>query len=267
MNLRMSQVVRHRNAARNASWLVGCFVAVLCTLSVAPAWALSELKRETPVFDEDVQREPLPPVNTVPLPDPIQSQPNTEEKISPEAPGPDDATPDEPETPGETVRPQVDPDGPPPEIVYDIETLPGPVKRMRELILEAAKTGDIEKLRPLIGTGSEITQLSLGEMEGDPIKFLRELSGDSEGQEILAILEEVLSTGYVHVGAGTPNDLYVWPYFFAIPLDKLTSPQRVELFKIVTAGDYEDMKTYGAYIFYRVGITPEGRWSFFVAGD
>ena len=64
-----------------------------------------------------------------------------------------------------------------------------------------------------------------------------------------------------------PNELYVWPYFFAVPLDRLTPPQRVELFKIVTAGDYEEMKTYGTYIFYRVGITPEGRWSFFVAGD
>ena len=76
----------------------------------------------------------------------------------------------------------------------------------------------------------------------------------------------MLSAGYVHMDAGTPNDMYVWPYFFAVPLDRLTAPQRVELFKIVTAGDYEDMKTYGTYIFYRVGITPDGRWSFFVAG-
>ena len=37
--------------------------------------------------------------------------------------------------------------------------------------------------------------------------------------------------------------MYVWPYFFAVPLDRLTPRQRVELFKIVTAGDYEDMKT------------------------
>jgi hypothetical protein len=61
--------------------------------------------------------------------------------------------------------------------------------------------------------------------------------------------------------------MYVWPYFFAVPLDALTGRQRVELFKIVTAGDYEDMKNYGAYIFYRAGISPEGRWLFFVAGD
>ena len=52
-----------------------------------------------------------------------------------------------------------------------------------------------------------------------------------------------------------------------MPLDRLDAKQRVELFKIVTAGDYDDMKQFGAYIFYRVGITPDGHWSFFVAGD
>jgi hypothetical protein len=77
----------------------------------------------------------------------------------------------------------------------------------------------------------------------------------------------VLSAGFVHTEAGTPQELYVWPYFFAVPLEKLDPRQRVELFKIVTAGDYEDMQQFGAYIFYRLGITPEGRWAFFVAGD
>jgi hypothetical protein len=52
-----------------------------------------------------------------------------------------------------------------------------------------------------------------------------------------------------------------------MPLSRLDARQRVELFKIITAGDYEDMKTFDAYVFYRVGITPQGRWAFFVAGD
>ena len=159
------------------------------------------------------------------------------------------------------------PTHPIPEVVYNLDRLPEPVRRMHDLLVEACKTGDIEKLRPLLDTGEDGTQLSLGGIDGDPIAFLRELSGDKEGSEILAILEEVLSAGYVHMDAGTPNEMYVWPYFFAVPLDKLTPPQKVELFKIITAGDYEEMKTYGSYIFYRVGITPEGRWSFFVAGD
>ena len=71
----------------------------------------------------------------------------------------------------------------------------------------------------------------------------------------------------MHLDAGTDNELYVWPYFFAWPLDRLSSEQKVELFRIVTAGDLEDMESFGGYIFYRVGISPKGRWRFFVAGD
>lgn len=82
-----------------------------------------------------------------------------------------------------------------------------------------------------------------------------------------AILLEILQAGYVHLNAGEPSELYVWRYFFALPLDALDARQRVELFTLVTAGDYRDMQTYGAYIFYRAAITPQGRWLFFVAGD
>ncbi|TIW64375.1 MAG: hypothetical protein E5V60_19790 [Mesorhizobium sp.] len=177
---------------------------------------------------------------------------------------PSPATPsadDDMAPPGSAV-PMPDPLGTTP-----LAKLPEPVKRMHDLIVEACRSGDIEKLRPLIGKGDSMTQLSLGDIEGDPITSLKGLAGDSEGQEILAIMEEVLSAGYVHVDAGTPQELYVWPYFFALPLDKLDAKQRVELFKIVTAGDYNDMKQFGAYIFYRVGITPAGQWMFFVAGD
>jgi hypothetical protein len=256
------------HGGRRAGWFPVVFVALALALpaGATPAWSLSEIKREQAPAQKDddaIEKEPLPPVNAVPLPDPIQATPPSDEPSPSEEVEPDEPPPAE----GNETRPAIDPDAPLAEIIYDLEKLPEPVKRMRQLIVDAAKRGDIEAIRPMIGSGESGTQLSLGGLEGDPIEFLRELSGDKEGQEILAILEEVLSAGYVHLDAGTPNELYVWPYFFAIPLDKLDPRQRVELFKIVTAGDYEDMKTYGAYIFYRVGITPQGRWSFFVAGD
>ncbi|TKC94171.1 MAG: hypothetical protein E5W98_36280, partial [Mesorhizobium sp.] len=66
-----------------------------------------------------------------------------------------------------------DPDEPLPEVVYDLSKLPEPVRRMHDLILEACKSGDIEKLRPLIGQGDTMTQLSLSEIVGDPITFLK----------------------------------------------------------------------------------------------
>ena len=154
-----------------------------------------------------------------------------------------------------------------PEILKDLSTLPFPTRRMHELILEATKTGDIEKLRPLIGVGDSATQLSLGGFDGDPIEFLKSQSGDPEGHEILAILEEVLEAGFVHLDKDTENEIYVWPYFFAYALDRLDDKQMVELFRIVTFGDFQDMQDFGGYIFYRVGISPTGRWHFFVAGD
>ena len=125
----------------------------------------------------------------------------------------------------------------------------------------------LEDLRQLIGTGETATTLSIGGLEGDPITYLKETSGDAEGYELLAILLEVLEAGFVHVDAGTDAEMYIWPYFFAWPFEKLTPPMRVELFRILTAGDVQDSADFGGYIFYRAGIRPDGRWDFFVAGD
>jgi len=223
--------------------------------------ALSEIKREDVPPPAPSEADAEAPAEGVPMPDPIRRLPlpNTPQA----APSPEGTTvPDD-----ELDESVVTPDEPAPDIIYDLSLLPEEVRRMRELILTACRKGDLEALRPLLGMGDDATQLSFGEGREDPIEFLREISGDENGQEILAILLEILDAGYVHLEPGTPNELYVWPYFFAAPLDKLSAEQRVELFKIVTAGDYEEMKLYGAYNFYRTGIAPDGRWVFFVAGD
>lgn len=251
------------------------FVVLAMALATPQALALSEIQREdVPVSEEEengsseIQREELPP------PAPVEeSEPVPSEESQPPPPPADMSVP----LPDPIVIPR-DPqptdvesgagqDEPVPEILYDVELLPEPVQRMRALIMEACASGDIERLRPLLSGGESGTQLSFGQVSGDPIEHLRGLSGDDKGHEILAILYEVLAAGYVRLDEGEPGEMYVWPYFFAVPLENLTDPQRVELFKLVTAGDYEDMKNFGAYIFYRIGISPEGRWIFFVAGD
>ncbi|WP_309084022.1 cytoplasmic protein [Chelativorans sp.] len=195
-----------------------------------------------------------------------EAAPGEETGETPLPDAPDPSVSEDIEETDET-RPDTRPGQPLPEVIYDVSRLPEPVQRMRRLIIEACRSGDIERLRPLIGTGEEATQLTLGDPPQDPIQLLREISGDEKGQEILAILLEVMEAGFVRLNAGTEQEHYVWPYFFAIPLEELTDPQRVELFTIVTAGDYEEMKNFGAYIFYRSAITPEGQWLFFVAGD
>jgi hypothetical protein len=144
--------------------------------------------------------------------------------------------------------------------------MPDLVRETRRKLIEAAKSGDIEKLRALMQAQAEPPSVSFGD-PGDPIEYLKALAADGEGREILAILLEVLETGFVHAGVGKEEELYVWPYFAQYPIDALTPEQIVELFTLLTAADYEDMKSYGSYTFFRVGIAPDGRWLFFLAGD
>ncbi|MFD0915737.1 cytoplasmic protein [Pseudahrensia aquimaris] len=171
----------------------------------------------------------------------------------------------EPQPPGAAKSPDT-PDKIP-QILRDFSALPPPVQQTRKNLLEAARSGNIENLRPFIGLGENPTSLSLGGLEGDPIDYLKSTSGDDEGRELLAILIEILEMGYVRTDEGTEDELFVWPYFFAVPLDKLTPPQKVELFRILTAGDLQDSTEFGSYIFYRTAIKPDGTWSFFLAGD
>ena len=193
----------------------------------------------------------------------------------------------EPEAPTERAMPEIPPDDPYlgverqderggaairlpvtdiPVVEYDPAKLPPALRRLREQILEAAASGDPERLRPIFEANGEPPAMSFRESD-DPIEALKALAGDPEGREILAILMEVLEAGYVHVDAGTPEELYIWPYFARYPVDALTAPQLVELFRLVFSGDYEDMKSYGAYISYRVGFGPDGTWQFFLVGD
>jgi hypothetical protein len=164
----------------------------------------------------------------------------------------------------------------PPPVEYDAEKLPAPVQRLRDQLMDAARTGDVEKLRPIIEVNPQLgvrlqtdpDDPEISEPITDPVEYLKAQSGDPDGGEILAILLEVLEAGYVHVDIGTPQEMYIWPYFARYPLEGLSPQQTVELFKIITWGDLEQMRSeLGVYSFFRVGITPSGAWEYFETGD
>jgi len=153
-----------------------------------------------------------------------------------------------------------------PQVLYNTSVLPKPVARMHSQLKEAAVNGDLNRLRMVLESNELPPTLSFGEI-GDPIDFLKESSGDGEGYEILAILADILDAGFLHVDPGTPQEMYVWPYFARYPLDGLTPDQKVELYRIITAGDFAEMQSFGAWNFYRVGVGPDGTLHYFVAGD
>jgi len=154
----------------------------------------------------------------------------------------------------------------PPEIITDLARLPPRVAQMRERILEAARSGDLERVLTVMQTNEMMPVFSFGD-ESDPISFWKATFPESGGIEALSILEGILQTGFVHVDEKTPQEMYVWPYFARLSPTELTPSQKVELFKFTTGYDYQVMRRVGAYNFYRLGIGPDGTWHFFVAGD
>ena len=152
------------------------------------------------------------------------------------------------------------------EVLTDLSRLPAPVARMRARIVEAARTGDLDKLVTVMQTNETMPIFSFAN-ERDPVAYWRANYPESGGIEVMSILLEILDMGFVHVDAGTPQDMYVWPYFAYVPLKDLTPAQKVELFKVVTGSDYRAMQDFGAYVFYRLGIAPDGTWHFFVSGQ
>ncbi|MBW3097884.1 hypothetical protein [Pseudohoeflea coraliihabitans] len=249
---------------------------------VPPAAALSELQSPTtgqtvPIDALPSGPEPSPTEQTTPPPDRaierLPLPPLEGEQVGPDGGLPDPAPPirRRPEhrerAPTPPVTEPAAPQQPASEVFHDLENLPPPVARMRELIRTAALGGEPQALRALLGRGPTATQISIGDIAEDPVEYLQSISGDGEGLEILAIILDILDAGYVRLGAGTAEEIYVWPYFVISDLDTLSNAQKVEILRIVTAGDLEDMKNFGAYNFFRLGITPDGQWQSFLAGD
>jgi hypothetical protein len=197
-----------------------------------------------------------------------QAEATEEEAVAPEEAQEEAAEPPpegeaQPEAAEEAADAEATEDG---AILRSEEAMPEPVRETWRTLVDAARSGDIERLRPLMEEQPEPPMVAFDDV-ADPIAHLKSLSGDPEGREVLAILLEVLESGFLHVDEGTPQEMYLWPYFARHPIEELTARQMVELFTLLTAGDYQDMLSYGAYIFFRVGIAPDGRWLFFLAGD
>lgn len=232
-----------------ASALPGClraaaFAAGVFVFAIGPAFALSELKT--------IGNDPVTPGQAAGNPPGLDL---------------DDAT----TLPGKgtTGNGSAKKDEPPANIIYshDASKLPEPVRKMREQIIEAAVSGDPERLRTLIGSGETRTQIPAADAGDDPIEALKSISGDADGLEILAIILDLITAGYAHVNPGEPDEVFVWPYFAEKNIQALSAPEKVELLRIVTAGDLMGMQDYGSYNFFQIGLTPDGRWKFLTAGD
>jgi hypothetical protein len=148
------------------------------------------------------------------------------------------------------------------EVLYDLNALPDPVKAMLERIGNAAATGDIEKMRPVFES-NELKPMVAAAYVDDPIAHWKKESADGTGRDVLAVMLNVMSSGFVLTGKGD-QAMYVWPYFAETDITKLSPEQEVELYRLLPAQDAIAMKKAGKYSGYKLGIAPTGVWHYFI---
>jgi hypothetical protein len=161
-----------------------------------------------------------------------------------------------PKNPATSVPPVV-------TLVPDHARLPDKVAAMREAILAAARSGDIEALRTPLEWNELKPEIAAGAVD-DPIAFWKNQSGDGAGRQILAILVSILESQPVSVKSGKEADMYVWPGFAELDLAGLSPAQEVQLYRLVPPAEVKLMREKKAWIGYRLSIGLDGTWHSFL---
>lgn len=146
-----------------------------------------------------------------------------------------------------------------------VDKLPTQVLEMRDAILAAIHAGEIEELRFAI----ELNELKPdfgGPPGSDPIDYLKAQSTDGQGREILANIANTLAVGHAvrRTGADIENNrMFVWPYLAELELDKLTAPQKVDLYRLVPVQKADAMLKTKTWDWWRLSIGADGVWHSF----
>jgi hypothetical protein len=149
------------------------------------------------------------------------------------------------------------------------DALPGPVMEMRDALLMAVRSGNIDDLKSAIQWNEMPPVIAAGKID-DPIAYWKSISGDGQGREILAIIDNVLSAGHavLPVGRDVENSkLFVWPRFAEMDLSKLKPEEEVQLYRLATPAEVKVMIAKKKWLGYRIAIGAEGTWHSFQKGE
>ena len=147
--------------------------------------------------------------------------------------------------------------------------LPAPVQEMREAILTAVRSGNIDDLRPAL-EWNELRPHIADQPVDDPIAYWKTISGDGQGREILAILADILDCAHVAlpIGKDIENNLvFVWPALAEADLARLTPQQEVALYRLVTPAEVKAMRENKRWQWWRLAIGADGTWHSFHKAD
>jgi hypothetical protein len=176
---------------------------------------------------------------------------------------PDEATPDQPDASAEAapegdVPTEVDCSGQTATVdPRPAEGLPAEVAALRDLLIDAAQRCDEQLLFTAIEESARFT-FSFGDGT-DPLGYWWDL--EAAGERPFLRLAQVLSTT---PGLTPGGEVYVWPQVATGRAEHTTAEAWAELSWL---DDPTSQLTGEGYLGWRAGISPDGEWRFFVAGD
>ena len=151
------------------------------------------------------------------------------------------------------------------EVTSDLRLLPSRVAAIREKILEACATGDIEALRVPIDSNEVRPMFERGMKRApgeDPIGRLKALSFDGKGREMLELLRAILRRPFVTVTRG-PTVLYVWPFFAVKPPADPTLEERETMLACIRFADLRGVDSEVQARPMEIAIGSDGTWHYF----
>jgi hypothetical protein len=138
--------------------------------------------------------------------------------------------------------------------------LPPSVARKRAAILAAARARDYEDLaRP--ADVRQFTYTFGGPQPGGPAAYWRE-TARTTGRHPADFLAALLQMPYTRA-----QNIFIWPFAYDRPPASLTAAERRVLAPVATEEQLDAWAKAGSYLGWRAGISADGRWIFFVAGD
>jgi hypothetical protein len=143
--------------------------------------------------------------------------------------------------------------------------LPEHVADLRDAILTAARSGNIDELKAVFDMSGTTPDLGIPGVT-DPIAALKTESADGNGREILANLIELLNMPPATQPFGSDienNLLYVWPYLAERPLDKLTPSEEVDLYRLVSPAKAAEMHEKKRWMWWCLVVAADGNWLMF----
>ena len=153
--------------------------------------------------------------------------------------------------------------------IGDLALLPAPVAKIRDRILAACATGEVEALRvPIDWNETRPLFAKSGAFKAgtDPIEILKALSFDRKGRETILLIRAIFAQPFVKIFR-EPTTLYEWPAFARNLQAPASEDEALARWRCVRFSDLMRSNAEGRPRATRIGVAADGVCHYFWSED